>query len=50
MSYRLTWTETLSATVEAESESAARQMWLDGLDGEPTDNRHEYDLIIEVTP
>lgn len=47
--YRLTWTETLTATIRAESESAARQVWIDGLEGEsePTDNRHDYDLEIE---
>ena len=45
--YRLVWTETLEAVIDAESESAARQAWIDGLDGEVTDNRHEYDLVIE---
>ena len=49
--YRLVWTETVSATIRAESESAARQVWMDGLDGYPVDNRHDYDLVIEeVSP
>lgn len=51
--YRLTWTETLTALVEADSESAARQAWLEGEADEcarPTDNRYDYDLEVEVEP
>ena len=44
--YRLVWTETLEVVVDAASESAARQMWVEGADGTPTDNRHEYDLVV----
>ena len=45
--YRLVWTETVEAEIDVESESAARQAWIDGLDGVPTDNRQGYDLVIE---
>jgi hypothetical protein len=41
----LSWSESKCATVEAESESAARQWWIDGLDESVEIETYEAQMI-----